>query len=123
MRLMQFPQALEAVLETLERMRDERAHRPCASRSALDALNQVAPARSSDNVRETKIDPPSPSLRRVDSDKIEQLASVQSRVCACTKCPNPARPRTQPAFGVGNPPARTMLTRAAPGPAGEPQCE
>src|SRR5437588_10879915 len=103
MRLMQFPQALEAVLETLERIRDERAHRPCASRSALDALNQVAPARSSDNVRETKIDPPSPSLRRAGSDKIEQLASVQSRVCACTKCRNSASSRTKTIFGVVKP--------------------
>src|SRR6266403_5308254 len=64
MRLMQFPQALETVLRTLERMREERAHRPCASRSVLDALNRVATFRTSDNVRETKIDPPSPSLRR-----------------------------------------------------------
>src|SRR5947207_11860131 len=115
MRLMQFPQALEAVLETLERMRDERAHRPCASRSALDALNQVAPARSSDNVRETKIDPPSPSLRRAGIDKIEQLASVQSRVCACTKCPHLASSRTQTVFGVGNPDADLMFVGEAPG--------
>src|SRR5437016_6004042 len=115
MRLMQFPQALEAVLETLERMRDERAHRPCASRSALDALNQAAPARSSGNLRETKIDPPSPSLRRAGSDKIEQLASVQSRVCACTKCPNLARTRTQTVFGVGNPDAEIMFIGEAPG--------
>src|SRR5204862_2052801 len=43
MRLMQFPQALETVLRTLERMRDEGAHRPRASRSALDALKQIAP--------------------------------------------------------------------------------
>src|SRR5205823_4213425 len=115
MRLMQFPQALEAVLETLERMRDERAHRPCASRSALDALNQVAPARSSGNLRETKLDPPSPSLRRPGIDKIEQLASVQSRVRACTKCPNLASTRTQTVFGVGNPDAEIMFIGEAPG--------
>ena len=115
MRLMQFPQALEAVLQTLERMRDERAHRPCASRSVLDALNRVAPARSSDNVRETKIDPPSPSLRRAGIDKIERLASVQSRVCACTKCPNLASTRTQTVFGVGNPDAEIMFIGEAPG--------
>jgi len=100
MRLMQFPQALEAVLQTLERMRDERAHRPCASRSVLDALNRVATFRTSDNVRETKI---------------ERLASVQSRVCACTKCPNLASTRTQTVFGVGNPDAEIMFIGEAPG--------
>jgi DNA polymerase len=115
MRLMQFPQALEAVLQTLERMRDERAHRPCASRSVLDALNRVATFRTSDNVRETKIDPPSPSLRRAGIDKIERLASVQSRVCACTKCPNLASTRTQTVFGVGNPDAEIMFIGEAPG--------
>src|SRR5437879_12230248 len=115
MRLMHFPQALEAVLETLERMRDERAHRPCASRSALDALNQAAPARSSGNLRETKIDPTSPSLRRAGSDKIEQLASAQSRVCACTKYPNLARTRPQTDLGAGNPDAEVTFLRQAPG--------
>jgi len=115
MRLMQFPQALEAVLQTLERMRDERAYRPCVSRSVLDALNRVATFRTSGNVRETKIDPPSPSLRRPGIDKIEQLASVQSRVCACTKCPNLASTRTQTVFGVGNPDAEIMFIGEAPG--------
>ncbi len=112
---MQFPQALEAVLQTLERMRDERAYRPCVSRSVLDALNRVATFRTSGNVRETKLDPPSPSLRRPGIDKIEQLASVQSRVRACTKCPNLASTRTQTVFGVGNPDAEIMFIGEAPG--------
>ncbi len=46
MRLMQFPQALETVLETLERIRNEGAHRPCASRATLaqlEKLGAVAP--------------------------------------------------------------------------------
>ena len=38
---MQFPQALETVLETLERMREQGAHRPCASRGALETLKQI----------------------------------------------------------------------------------
>jgi uracil-DNA glycosylase len=121
MRLMQFPQALETVLESLKRMRDESAYRPCASRSALDALNRVAPARSSQSFREPKIDPPSPSLRRAgnevatDAKKIEKLAAVQARVSVCTKCPNLASSRTQTVFGVGNPDAEVMFVGEAPG--------
>jgi len=115
MRLMQFPQALETVLRTLERMRDETAHRPCASRGALDSMKQVAPARGSENFREAKIDPPSPSLRRAGIDKIEQLGSIQHRVAVCTKCPNLASSRTQTVFGVGNPDADIMFIGEAPG--------
>ena len=39
---MHFPQALETVLETLERMRDEGGHRPCASRAILTRLKKRA---------------------------------------------------------------------------------
>lgn len=112
---MQFPQALETVLQTLERMRDETGCRPCASRTVLDALKQLAPARTSENFRETKIDPPSPSPRRAGGDKIEQLASIQGRVAGCTKCPNLATSRTQTVFGVGNPDADIMFVGEAPG--------
>jgi DNA polymerase len=121
MRLMQFPQALETVLQTLERMRDETPHRPCASRIALDALKQIAPARTSEDFRAPKIDPPSPSLERAgiddtkDSKKAEKLAAVQTRVAACTKCPNLASSRTQTVFGVGNPDAEIMFIGEAPG--------
>jgi len=111
MRLMQFPQALETVLQTLERMRDESAHRPCASRSALDALNRVAPLPASDNVRETKID----MEVAKDPKKTEKLAAVQTRVSACIKCPNLASSRTQTVFGVGNPDAEIMFIGEAPG--------
>jgi uracil-DNA glycosylase family 4 len=115
MRLMQFPQALETVLQTLERMRDEIGCRPCASRTVLDALKQIAPARTSENFREPKIDPPSPSLRRAGIDKIQQLASIQGRVAGCTKCPNLASSRTQTVFGIGNPDADIMFVGEAPG--------
>ncbi len=111
MRLMQFPQALETVLQTLERMRDESAHRPCASRSALDALNRVAPLPAFDNVRETKID----MEVAKDPKKTEKLAAVQTRVSACIKCPNLASSRTQTVFGVGNPDAEIMFIGEAPG--------
>ena len=111
MRLMQFPQALETVLQTLERMRDESAHPPCASRSALDALNRVAPLPASDNVRETKID----MEVAKDPKKTEKLAAVQTRVSACIKCPNLASSRTQTVFGVGNPDAEIMFIGEAPG--------
>jgi uracil-DNA glycosylase len=115
MRPMQFPQALETVLQNLERMRDESSHRPCASRSALDALNQVAPVRTSESFHEPKIDPPSPSPQRSGFDKIEQLASIQGRVAGCMKCPNLATTRTQTVFGVGNPDADVMFIGEAPG--------
>src|ERR1700737_383109 len=115
MRLMQFPQALETVLQTLERMRDETGYRPCASRSVLNALKQIAPARTSENFPELKIDPPSPSLRRARIDKIEQLTSIQGRVAGCMKCPNLASSRTQTVFGVGNPDADIMFIGEAPG--------
>ncbi len=108
---MQFPQALETVLQTLERMRDESAHRPCASRSALDALNRVAPLPPFDNVRETKID----MEVAKDPKKTENLAAVQTRVSACIKCPNLASSRTQTVFGVGNPDAEIMFIGEAPG--------
>ena len=111
MRLMQFPQALETVLQTLERIRDESAHCPCASRSALYSLKQVAPARSSENFREPTIDIDDAK----DSKKTERLATVQERVRPCTKCPNLASSRTQTVFGVGNPDADIMFIGEAPG--------
>jgi uracil-DNA glycosylase family 4 len=121
MRLMQFPQALETVLQTLERMRDETGCRPCASRTVLEALKQIAPALASENFCEPKIDPPSPSLRRAgiddakDAKKTDKLAAVQERVRPCTKCPNLASSRTQTVFGVGNPDADVMFVGEAPG--------
>jgi len=39
---MQFPQALETVLETLERIRAENSQRPCASRTMLTRLEKRA---------------------------------------------------------------------------------
>jgi len=115
MRLMQFPQALETVLQTLERLRDETGHRPCASRTVLDALEQIAPARVRENIPEPKIEPPSPDLRRTDGNKVEKLAAIQGRVAGCTKCPNLASSRTQTVFGVGNPDAEIMFVGEAPG--------
>lgn len=110
---MQFPQALETVLQTLERMRDETGSRPCASQTVLAALQQVPSPR--------KINPPSPSLRPAGIDdlkdvkKTEKLAAVQERVRPCTKCPNLATSRTQTVFGVGNPDADIMFVGEAPG--------
>ncbi len=136
MPLMQFPQALETVLQALERMREEGAHRPCASRSTLDSLNQihsridtmeghaspVAPERSvggsypkknsgadSERIREQSSACPS------KQQKVDKLAAVQTRVAACVKCPNLASSRTQTVFGVGNPDADIMFVGEAPG--------
>jgi len=111
MRLMQFPQALETVLQTLERMRDESPHHPCASRSSLDLLSRVALPRRSDDVRETKID----IEIAKDTKKADKLAAVQTRVSVCVKCPNLASSRTQTVFGVGNPDADIMFVGEAPG--------
>ena len=103
---MQFPSALENILNTLERIRDENAHRPRVSRATLETLNRCAPQ---------KIDPPSPSLRRASIDKTEHLSSVQRRVAICIKCPHLASSRTQTVFGVGNPDAEIMFVGEAPG--------
>jgi uracil-DNA glycosylase family 4 len=111
MRLMQFPQALATVLETLGRMRDEGAHRPCASRKALKTLDCAAPIRASEPVPESKID----IVPADGANKAEKLAAVQERVSVCTKCPNLASSRTQTVFGVGNPDAEIMFVGEAPG--------
>jgi uracil-DNA glycosylase family 4 len=115
MQLMQFPQALETVLQALERMRDEGSRAPCASRNALESLSRISPVVEAETIRETKIDPPAPSLRRASINKLEQLADVQARVSVCTKCPNLASSRTQTVFGVGNPDAEIMFVGEAPG--------
>src|SRR5712692_8118972 len=125
MRVMQFPQALETALQTLERMRNESAHRPCASRSALDALNQIAPVRENllegharkqnEGGSSSKNDLGPDSAAPSKADKIDKLAAVQARVSVCTKCPNLASSRTQTVFGVGNPDAEIMFIGEAPG--------
>ena len=101
---MQFPSALENVLATLQRIRDERLHPPRASRNMLEQLNQGAPVKididKSESTRESKID---------------RLASVNARVAPCTKCPHLASSRTQTVFGVGSPDAEIMFVGEAPG--------
>jgi uracil-DNA glycosylase family 4 len=128
MPLMQFPQALETVLQALERMREEGSHRPCASRAMLTRLqnfDRASPSRTGEGNRpypiRENIDPvsPSPSREAVsdsrDANKGDKLASVNERVCACVKCPNLANSRTQTVFGVGNPDADVMFVGEAPG--------
>jgi DNA polymerase len=131
---MQFPQALDTVLETLERMRNESAHRPCASRTALETLNRIASAAPS--VMESAepvgaVAPNGPraiegnrpylahsdidSARQENANKKDSLAAINERVCACVKCPNLANSRTQTVFGVGNPDADLMFVGEAPG--------
>ena len=115
---MQFPQALETVLETLERMRNEGAHRPCASRIALEALKGI-PVSTRPSVMEGAA-PSAPKLMGHDSacpstSKVAVLAAVQSRVSVCVKCPHLASSRTQTVFGVGNPDADVMFVGEAPG--------
>src|SRR3984893_4467555 len=101
---MQFPSALETVLTTLERIRDENLHRPRVSRTTLETLNRCAPQKI--DINETK---------RARESKIDMLASVQARVAPCTRCPHLASSRTQTVFGVGNPDADIMFIGEAPG--------
>jgi uracil-DNA glycosylase len=113
MRLMQFPQALETVLETLERMRNEGARQPCASRSALETLKAIPVTRTMETP------PPTPQREMVavskPSNNVDKLAAINERVSACVKCPNLASSRTQTVFGVGNPDADVMFVGEAPG--------
>ncbi|HET9801168.1 MAG TPA: uracil-DNA glycosylase [Chthoniobacterales bacterium] len=113
MRLMQFPQALETVLETLERMRSEGARQPCASREALETLKTIPLTRT--------IETPAPTPHRETisvskpTNNADKLAAINERVSACVKCPNLASSRTQTVFGVGNPEADVMFVGEAPG--------
>jgi DNA polymerase len=124
MRLMQFPQALEAVLQALERMRDESTSRPRASRNALEAMNRIPSA--TENLVESaapsalvRLGPPKnlghASASPSKDQNVDKLAAVQMRVTACVKCPNLASSRTQTVFGVGNPDAEIMFIGEAPG--------
>ena len=120
MRLMQFPQALQTVLQTLERIRDEVEHQPCASRRALEVLTQVSTERAI-NTGEgqaptfLKKDLGADSAAPSKSQKVDKLVAINERVCACGKCPNLANSRTQTVFGVGNPDADLMFIGEAPG--------
>jgi len=126
MPLMQFPQALETVLQVLERMRNEGARQPCASREMLarlksaDLVGAVAP----NGPRAIEGNRPYLSSANVEvveghasskTNNAEKLAAVNQRVCVCTKCPNLASSRTQTVFGVGNPDADLMFVGEAPG--------
>src|SRR5437660_4776478 len=130
MRLMQFPQALETVLQTLERMRSERTRQPSASRRVIDALRQPVALRENDILEgHAPLATPEPreggscpekdlgadSAAPSKTDKIDKLAAIQERVSVCTKCPHLASSRTQTVFGVGNPDADIMFVGEAPG--------
>ncbi len=116
---MQFPRALESVLQTLERMRDETPHRPCASRRALEILNRFPSSSEIEAVESAALS--SPNLMGHENTcpskehKIDKLAQINERVSACVKCPNLANSRTQTVFGVGNPDADLMFVGEAPG--------
>ncbi|HLW34832.1 MAG TPA: uracil-DNA glycosylase [Chthoniobacterales bacterium] len=125
---MQFPQALETVLEALERMRDQNAQHPSASRATLARLKETKPAEAvASNVPQTPFREPieanRPCLepRKIDvsqhqnATKSDQLSAINERVCACVKCPNLASSRTQTVFGIGNPEADLMFVGEAPG--------
>jgi DNA polymerase len=124
---MQFPQALDTVLETLERMRNEGSRRPCASRAALEELEKleaVAPNASQtraalESIERNRAEPPASEGIEVtaerNTNKEAKLAAINERVCACVKCQHLANSRTQTVFGVGNPDAELMFVGEAPG--------
>jgi DNA polymerase len=115
----QFPQALETVLETLERMRAEGEHRPCASRAMLAQLEKVGAVAPNGPQVSARVGPT--KLMGHDSacpskgQNAGKLAAVNERVCACVKCPNLASSRTQTVFGVGSADADLMFVGEAPG--------
>ena len=118
MRLMQFPQALETVLETLERMRDEGARHLCASRNAIEALQEniarkpnILEGDAPSCPKNLGSESPEPS----NSNNADKLAAINERVSVCVKCPSLASSRTQTVFGVGNPDAEVMFVGEAPG--------
>jgi uracil-DNA glycosylase len=112
-RAMQFPQALETVLQTLERMRGERARCPSASRKNLEGLSSAPPTSDDGKVR-------LPNRNIVASEssagsKRELLDKMEKRVSTCAKCSHLASSRTQTVFGVGNADAEVMFVGEAPG--------
>jgi len=110
---MQFPQALETVLQILERMRSQRANCPSASRRALERLDT--------SISQLDREPPrEPSQNVVASEpstgvKSDRLTEIQNRVSTCLKCSHLASSRTQTVFGVGNADAELMFVGEAPG--------
>src|SRR2546423_11407244 len=110
---MQFPQALETVLETLERMRDEGVQHPCASRRVLKNVQQFPASRAA--VTRVQEIPSTKADESTSGNKNAQLAAVQTRVSVCLKCPNLASSRTQTVFGVGAADADIMFVGEAPG--------
>ena len=98
--------ALDLVLTALEQIRDTSEHAPCASREALSLL-------FADLVEPIGIEIAEHPEPRVDPASL--LEPIQTRVCACIKCPHLVRSRTQTVFGVGNPNADLMFVGEAPG--------
>ena len=107
-RVMQFPDALETVLQTLRRMRGDRARCPTVSRTALARLGSSEPDGGQARASNTKIVASEPS-------KLDRLAELKERVSVCTKCSHLASSRTQTVFGVGDPDAEVMFVGEAPG--------
>src|SRR5262249_56797464 len=110
MRQMQFPQALETVLQTLERMRDESRHRPCASRSTLNAFKEAALRKidiaegHASSCPENKVGGPSgtgmSNAAASKKEKAARLAAGQEAGGACAERPHVARRRPPNGFGV-----------------------
>src|SRR5690242_13801031 len=100
---MQFPSALDLVVNALERLRETSERAPRASRLCIE---QLLEARA--QPLEGHASPfPKPDLGAADAapstvSKVDALGAINSRVAACTKCPHLVSSRTQTVFGVGN---------------------
>jgi uracil-DNA glycosylase len=97
-----FQSALDAVIGTLEQIRDGGGRRPRATRSALAGLLEKR------NVI------PAPAVATTKS-KAERLRDLRAQVEKCDLCPHLAQSRTQTVFGIGNPDAELMFIGEAPG--------
>src|SRR3954465_8158328 len=122
---MQFPSALDLVLNALERLNETAERAPRASR---DCVGRLFEARES-NPQDMGGDLPHPAMESPASSsgrggggqsvargsKIDALHAINERVRVCTKCPHLVSSRTQTGFGVGNPDADLMFVGEAPG--------
>ena len=99
---MQFPAALDQVVEALASMRETSSRRMSASRETIDRLfgHPVEAL---------------PVPTDLGGNKAALLQALGARVAVCTKCPHLASSRTQTVFGVGNPQAELMFVGEAPG--------
>lgn len=117
---MQFPSALDLVLNALERLKETSERAPRASRDCVERLFEARdaeielPSRAAEFPVSTFAE--SGVAARVSSvSRKDALKAISDRVRVCTKCPHLVSSRTQTVFGVGNADADLMFVGEAPG--------